>query len=174
MTLADPFRLEIKPELSDHDRKQLFGWAPDIFGVAKLPFEWRLKDLHFIAYDGALAVSHVGTVSHTVEVNGQPVIVCGVGGVTTRPEYQGRGLAGGLLEEALSYGRQTDGAAFGFLHCFPRLVPYYERHGWHALESPVLVKQPQGETLLPVRTMVHPLTTGEWPAGTVRVLSLPW
>ncbi len=175
MTALPPgFWLGVKTTLSEADRKQIFGWAPDIFGVAALPTEWRLKDLHFLAYDGSYAASHVGTLLHTVDVDGEPVRVCGVGGVTTRPEYQGRRLARALLGEALAHNAESSDASFGFLFCFPRLIPYYRGLGWKLLEVPVLVQQADGEIPAPIEAMVLPLGDATWPAGSVRALSRPW
>lgn len=172
--LPPGFWLDVKPSLSEKDRKEIFGWDPDIFGVAALPTEWRLKDLHFIAYDGSYAASHVGTIIHTVEVGGEPVTVCGIGGVTTRPEYQGQGIARALLSEALTHNAASSDASFGFLFCFPRLVRYYRELGWTHLEVPVLVEQTDGEIPAPVEAMVLPLRDAAWPAGNVRALSRPW
>lgn len=168
------FRWQMKQELSEADRKQIFGWAPDIFGVGDLPFEWRLKDLHFIAYDGSYAASHVGTVNHLVEVENHNVRVCGVGGVTTRPEYQGQHLAQALLSRALEWGHGKDGAEFGFLFCFPRLVPFYQRQGWKLLDTRVTAHQSAGDREIPFSAMTLPLAGNTWPAGNVHLRSLPW
>ena len=168
------FRWQMKQELSEADRKQIFGWAPDIFGVGDLPFEWRLKDLHFIAYDGSYAASHVGTVNHLVEVESRTVRVCGVGGVTTRPEYQRQHLAQALLARALEWGREKDGAEFGFLFCFPRLVPFYQRQDWQLLDTRVTAHQSIGDKEIPFSAMILPLAGEAWPAGTVHLRSLPW
>jgi len=171
--LTPGFRLEIKQALSDSDRQQIFGWSPDIFGVGDLTIEWRLKDVHFIAYEKELAASHVGTLLQTVEAGRDRLHVCGVGGVTTRPEFQGRMLAQTLLREALSHGRES-GADFGFLFCFPRLIDFYLSQGWSLLDAEVLVRQREEEIQPPVRAMVIPLGRGVWPEGTVRLLSHPW
>lgn len=168
------FRVDMKSSLSESDRAQIFGWAPDIFGVVGLPTEWRSKDLHFIAYDGSYAASHVGTLTHTVEVGEKPVRVCGVGGVTTRPEYVRRGLAQALLREALSHNETSSDVAFAFLFCFPRLVAFYQKQGWWLLNVPVLVEQPDGEIRAPVEAMVLPFRGEAWPRGAVRLLSRPW
>lgn len=168
------FRWQLKDALTDADRKQIFGWAPDIFGVGDLPFEWRLKDLHFIAYDGSYAASHVGTVSQTVQAGDEPVLVCGVGGVTTRPEYQRKGLAAALLDIALGWERDNHGAEFGFLFCFPRLVSFYRKRGWQTLDTRVSAEQSRGEAEIPFAAMVLPLAGHTWPGGTVRLRSLPW
>ncbi|GAB2723539.1 hypothetical protein [Kitasatospora kifunensis] len=55
-----------------------------------------------------------------------------------------------------------------------RLVPLYQRLGWRTLEQDVHVEQPEGVVIMPLRTMWTPLRDGaNWPAGEVRLLSLP-
>lgn len=161
-------------DLTEEDRQKLFGWGQDLFGIENFGLSWRPKDWHVVAYDGGEPVCHAGALRHDVLVDGRPVAVGGLGGVITVLEYRNRGLAQLVVQEAAAFMAGELGARFGFLFCFPRLAPFYERMGWQALEPPVLIDQPGGEIESPVVSMVLPLQGESWPPGRVQAKSLPW
>lgn len=161
-------------DLSEEDRQKLFGWGENLFGVLPFDLSWRTKDWHVVAYDEGAAVAHAGALRHDVLVDGRPMPVGGLGGVITVLEYRNRGLAQLVVQEAVAFMAGELGAEFGFLFCLPRLVPFYEKMGWQALASPVLIDQPGGEIESPVVSMVLPLQGEPWPQGKVRMQSLPW
>ena len=37
--------------LPDAERKALFGWGEDIFGMTPYDLNWRSKDWHFVLYE---------------------------------------------------------------------------------------------------------------------------
>ena len=160
-------------DLSEEDRQTLFGWGENLFGVLPFELSWRTKDWHVVAYAEGAAVAHAGVLRHDVLVDGRPVPVGGLGGVITVLEHRNRGLAQLVVQEAVAFMGEL-GAGFGFLFCLPRLVPYYERLGWQALASPVLIDQPGGEIESPVCSMVLPLQGEPWSPGRVQTKSLPW
>lgn len=168
------FEIRRMKDLSEKDRQALFGWGEDLFGVQSCNLSWRTKDWHVVAYDEGAAVAHAGVLRHDVLVDGRPVPVGGLGGVITVLEHRNRGLAQLVVQEAVAFMAGELGVSFGFLFCFPRLVPYYERLGWQALAPPVLIDQPGGEIESPVVSMVLPLQGEPWPQGRVRAQSLPW
>jgi predicted N-acetyltransferase YhbS len=167
-------RIRISRELSREERQALGGGEEDPFGVGSLVLSWRDKELHLFAEIDGRPVAHVGLLAQEVEVGGHPVAVAGVGGVITVPEHRGEGLARRLLREASPLMTRTLGAQFGFLFCFPRLVPFYEKIGWRRLEPPVLIEQAGGEIAAPTEVMVLRLGSRDWPPGAVRTRSLPW
>ncbi|MEM9805115.1 MAG: GNAT family N-acetyltransferase [Cyanobacteria bacterium P01_D01_bin.56] len=123
--------------LTDKEKKSLFGWGENIFGVRKLNLSWRSKDRHFLLYsDGELA-SHVGILQHVVIVNGEAVTVGGVGGVVTIPESQKKGFARQLMQHTAKFLEQEWKVDAGLLFCFPEMGPYYEAYGWQQVQAPV-------------------------------------
>lgn len=95
------------------------------------------RDVHLLLeLDGRL-VSHVGLLQHEVHVGGQIVRLAGLGGVITVPEAQGHGYASQLIQYATRLAFEEWSASAGLLFCLPRMVPYYERIGWRAIEQPV-------------------------------------
>jgi GNAT superfamily N-acetyltransferase len=160
--------------LTDEEKKQLFGWGENIFGLAPLELSWRPKDLHFILYSDGRPVSHVGLIRHAVSVNAETLTVAGVGGVVTVPDSQNKGFARRLMQHAANFFEHEWKVDAGFLFCLPRLEPYYAALAWQGLESSVMIEQPNGRIASPLRVMVLPVGGLFWPTGDVELHSLPW
>jgi GNAT superfamily N-acetyltransferase len=161
--------------LDAEDRRALFEWGTNIFGVEDSLLQWRPKDVHFILEVGGRAVSHVGVLKHTVVAGGARVAVGGVGGVVTVPEMQGRGLARRGMRHAAAYICEELGVEFGLLFCLGRLVAFYESLGWRRVPERVEVEQAAGAITSPFDVLVLPCGGARaWPAGEVKLNSLPW
>ena len=160
--------------LTDEETAQLFGWGENIFGEEPHKLSWRPKDLHFVMYSDGRPVSYVGILKDSVFVNGEPVAVGGVGGVVTVPEEQQKGCARRLMQHAGRFLESEWKVDAGFLFCLSRLMPYYGRLGWQEVQYPVLIEQPGGEIVSPMRVMTLPFGGRDWPAGNIELRSLPW
>jgi GNAT superfamily N-acetyltransferase len=160
--------------LTDEEKQQLFGWGENIFDVAALNLSWRPKDLHFLLYSDGKPISHVGVLKHVISVNGEPATVGGVGGVMTVPSAQKKGFARQLMKHTARFFKQEWAVDAGLLFCLPKLTPYYEALGWQEARSPVLIEQPGGPIMSPLRVMVLPLVEEGWPSGRIELGSLPW
>ena len=159
--------------LTEVEKRELFDWGDDIFGVSSLNLRWRPKDVHFVLYIDDKPISHVGLLRHAVSVNGEAVAVGGVAGVVTVPEAQKRGHARQLMQHAASFLKEWNVDA-GLLFCLKRLIPYYEALGWRVVEQPVEIEQPQGVIISPLEVMVLPFGGRSWPDGKVTLNSFPW
>jgi hypothetical protein len=62
----------------------------------------------------------------------------------------------------------------GLLFCLPRMLPYYERRGWSALDHAVLIDQPSGRIPAPLPAMVYPADRGGWFDRALELGSAPW
>ncbi|MGQ4382704.1 GNAT family N-acetyltransferase [Streptomyces sp. SAS_270] len=155
------------------DQSEILGDGADPFGVADAGLTWLPKEDHFgIRLDGRL-VAHAGLLRLPLSIGGAETEVVGVGGVAVAPDLRGKGLARLVVTAALDHAR-TMGPRHALLFCRPPLVPLYRRLGWHPLEGDIQVEQPGGLTVMPLRTMWTPLhADADWPAGAVRLLSLP-
>jgi predicted acetyltransferase len=160
--------------LSETEKRQLFEWSPNVFGDEALHLQWRLKDWHFLVYADEQLVSHVGIVKHVVTVGEQPVTVGGIGGVVTVPAAQGKGYASTALQAATKFMREELMVDFGMLFCLARMIPFYQRFGWQEVQEPVIIDQPSEKMPSPLMVMVLPCRKQTWPAGTVKLESLPW
>ncbi len=161
-------------KLSDEEKQQLFEWGPDVFGAEALNLQWRPKDWHFLVYANDQLVSHVGVVKHVVTVGEQQVSIGGIGGVVTVPAAQSGGYASAALQEATKFMHEELMVEFGLLFCLPRMIPFYQRFGWHEVGKPVFIDQPSEVMLSPLKIMVLPCQSQTWPTGTVKLGSLPW
>ena len=162
--------------LDPEDKRLLFEWGQNIFGVQDALLQWRPKDVHFILEVDGRPASHVGVLKHTVSAGGTPVVVGGLGGVVTVPEMQGRGLAQKGMRHAAAFMREEMGVEFGLLFCLDRLKGFYESLGWRHVPERTEVEQSAGPITMPFNTMVLPCGGGEreWPAGEIKLNSLPW
>ena len=160
--------------ITDEEKEWLFNWGEDIFGVTSLALQFRPKDVHFFMDVDGIALSHTSLLRHEVSVNGQPLLVAGLGGVVTRPEAQGKGYAARLIRHAVEFFKREWDVEAGLLFCLPRLVSYYESLGWQTIVGPVLIEQPSGRMKSPVATLILPCRGRAWPNGEVELRSLPW
>lgn len=162
--------------LDPEDKRVLFEWGQNIFGVQDALLQWRPKDFHFIVEVGGRAAAHVGVLKHTVSAGGTPVVVGGVGGVVTVPEMQGKGLARRGMRHAAAFMCEELGVEFGLLFCLDRLVGFYESLGWRVVPERTEIEQPSGPIPAPFNVMVLPCGDAgrAWPAGEIKLNSLPW
>jgi GNAT superfamily N-acetyltransferase len=160
--------------LTEEQRKHLFFFEEDVFGLAALGLAWEPKTRFFTVHVAGRLVANAGVVARTVDVAGVPVRVAGLGGVVTRPEARGAGHAGAAVAAATEYARDTLRAEFGMLFCLPRLMPFYARMGWEPVAEPVTIEQPGGPVPSPLVVMVKPLDGRPWPPGAVSLNGRPW
>ncbi len=160
-------------EYTKTEQTEILGDSTDPFGVADAGLTWLPKEEHFgIRLQGRL-VAHTGLLRLPISIGGVATQVVGVGGVAVAPDLRGHGLARLVVSAALDHARTT-GPQHALLFCRPPLVQLYQRLGWHTLDQDVQVEQPGGPVLMPLRTMWTPLhEDADWPAGAVRLLSLP-
>ncbi len=166
--------IRLVTNLSEAEKRLLFEWSPNVFGDEGSNLQWRPKDWHFLVYESDQLVSHVGIVKHTVTIGEQQITVGGIGGVVTVPAAQGKGYASMALQEATKFMREELMVEFGMLFCLARMIPFYQRFDWQEVLEPVLIDQPSDKIFSPLVVMVLPCRSQEWPAGTVKLESLPW
>ncbi|MFG2227890.1 GNAT family N-acetyltransferase [Streptomyces sp. NPDC048644] len=160
-------------EYTKTELTEILNDSTDPFGVADAGLTWLPKKDHFGIRQKDRLVAHAGLLQLPISIDGVATQVVGVGGVAVAPDLRGHGLARSVVSAALDHAR-TMGPQHGLLFCRPPLVQLYQRLGWRTLEQDVHVEQPEGPVIMPLRTMWTPLRDGaNWPAGEVRLLSLP-
>ena len=160
--------------LTDEQRRHLFYFEDDVFGLVSHGLTWAPKERFFTVHIDGRLVGNAGVVARAVSVGGRAVRVAGLGSVVTRPEARGAGHASAAVAAAMRYGREALGAEFGMLFCLPRLVAFYRRLGWEPVAAPVTIEQPAGRVASPLAVMIKPLGQVTWPAGPVDVNGKPW
>jgi GNAT superfamily N-acetyltransferase len=85
-------------------------------------------------------VSYTGIVLRHGTVDGDDVVIGGIGGVATHPDHRGRGYAPLGMSRALDFllARKAD---FALLVCRDELVDYYTALGWRLFAGTVLNTQ---------------------------------
>jgi GNAT superfamily N-acetyltransferase len=166
--------ISISTSFTPNQLESITGGEHDPFRGLVYGLVWRPTEWHVTVREDGLEVCHIGLVAHTVEVNGRTVKVAGVGGVITKREYRGRGIGVAAMRTAESVARQELDSEFMLLFCRPGMRGWYETQNWALLRDTVLVDQPGGAVPAPLLAMVKQLGATAWPAGDVRLNSLPW
>ncbi len=138
------------------------------------PIEWSGGDtIIYGALDGTI-VSQVWVLAREICVNGQPLLVGGIGGVATHPDFQRRGFAEACMRRAEAYMRDVLKVPFGLLVCSEIREKYYQKLGWQTAISPMLFDCSGEKRRWEEVTMVLPLSGDSWPAGTIDLCGKPW
>jgi predicted acetyltransferase len=98
----------------------------------------RPQDTRILLEDG-LVRSCVRIYYRTIYCNGETLRVGGIGDVGTDPDYQGRGYATLLINDAISHMKEN-GAAVSFL--FTKINSFYEKAGYFTLPTYDLTLEP--------------------------------
>jgi GNAT superfamily N-acetyltransferase len=169
-----PLEVQIVESYSAADRSDLADGEKDPSQTGGYQLQWRPTEKHVLLVEGGKTVCHVGIVGHTVEVQGNPISIAGIGGVLARPGCRGRGYSRIAMEAAEAFVWRQMAVNFILLFCRPGVQSLYEHLGWVKVSSPVWVEQAQGDVLLPLVSMVKCLGAEPWPKGEVRLASRPW
>lgn len=164
---------QILPAIAEDERKSLFDWAPDVFQGEHYGIHWRPAEFHVVGYVDGQPATHVGVVSHRVQVGATSPFVGGIGGVVTPQQFQKQGLARKCLKRAEEFIHSDLAVEFGFLFCQERLVDFYQASGWRKINEVVWIEQPTGRVESPVGFMVREFDAS-WPDGPVTLHSWPW
>lgn len=137
--------------------------------------EWTSPQWGVLVRDDAgTLVSYTGVVQRPGLVDGDRVMIGGIGGVATHPDHRGAGYAPIGMGKALDFllGRATD---FVLLVCRDELVDYYSRLGWKLFDGELLVTQfGEQETFTFNRMMVGDLQAAAPRSGVIDVQGPPW
>jgi aminoglycoside 2'-N-acetyltransferase I len=120
-------------------------WPPEV--VAGLPWKdvvWARADRRVLKLNCRDdVIGHAGIYLRDAEFDARPVKIGGVGGVATRLDFRGQGIASEVMREAVREMRDEHGVDFGLLFCEPRYAPLYKRLGWRFFGGEVFVEQPR-------------------------------
>jgi len=151
-------------------------WPPEV--VAALPWRevvWAYPDWRVLVFNPAgEIIGHAAMVLRDGTWDGQAVKVGGIGGVATREDSRGRGVARAAISKAVQEIQNIHQADFGLLFCEPRLAPIYEKFGWHSFKGDIFVTQPRGHVQFDVtEPYVFDLKIAPR-AGVLDLCGLPW
>ncbi len=111
------------------------------------------KPVRFLIVQGKTMISHAAVITRTVEVDGVPFKVAGLGGVLTEKNHRGQGYGRHVVRAAMDFmdGKDDD---LGALFCLPNNQRFYENLGWEVLHNPHILVGKDKET-------AHPHTNDE-------------
>jgi aminoglycoside 2'-N-acetyltransferase I len=119
-------------------------------------------------------VCHLGMQEREAVWNGAKVRIGGIGGVATRGDTRGQGLASRALETAMETWRGEGAADFALLFTEPHNIDFYDKCGWRRFEGDVIVDQPGGRIKHTMVTpFVHDLTLAPR-EGMIDLCGKPW
>lgn len=101
------------------------GWQEEEIKRAKAPV---LKDAYVVGwFDDETLASQIVIYDMEVNVYGEIYRMGGITGVTTYPEYAGRGLANSLMKNCLGHMRDEK---MDICFLYPYSIPFYRKMGW--------------------------------------------
>jgi GNAT superfamily N-acetyltransferase len=137
--------------------------------------EWESPRWGVLLTDGTgQLVSYTGIVTRDVLVDGEPILIGGIGGVATHPGHRGKGYAPLGMSHALDFLLGMN-AQFALLVCRDDLVDYYDGLGWRLFEGTVVNTQfGEPEVFTYNNVMVGDLASAAPREGTIDLLGPPW
>lgn len=136
--------------------------SPEQYAEHKDQF-YSKKYAVFIAFDGETVVGKVAVLKREITFDNEPVIIGGIAGVVTAPEYQKKGIATDLLQAAYK-DLQDHGCDVMFL-CTDlkkdHLVKLYRKFGFEILKQPYLVHGKSGKIYQNHNGMLGPVNSCE-------------
>ena len=120
-------------------------WSPEVMATLRWrDVVWADADKRvLVADEQGDVLCHVGLFLRNATWGDRAVWIGGIGGVATRADSRGRGLAAAAMQRAVAELGGAGGADFGLLFCEPHLVPFYRRLGWSPFVGQVFAEQPQ-------------------------------
>lgn len=136
--------------------------------------EWLAPGWIVLVSQNGEIVSCTGIVKTEAEIEGQTVVIGGVGGIATHPDHRGRGYAELSVNRAIEW-MSDQAVEFALLVCRDELVPYYSKRGWQVFEGTLVVRQfGEPETFTFNNVMVRPVCRPAPKSGVVDLLGPPW
>ena len=131
---------------------------------------WRDINGIFVAVEAGQITATVRVFRRQVWLGGQAVPMGGIGEVSTKEAYRGRGLSGELLQRAIGY-MQREGMQVSVL--YTGLHGHYERYGWRRIPRaerrfigaqgvPCECREGTPEDLTAIRALAQRVEPGDW------------
>lgn len=104
----------------------------------------------------------------------EKVKVAGINNVITPPAFRGNGYATKILNDSKDFLFNELEVDFGLLLCAKNLVPFYEKLGWHEINSLVYFDQTDGKRKWKACAMLLSKNDLELNPGTIDLMGYPW
>ncbi len=169
-------RLEIIPSIDLHPtlKKDIKDWLISEFIDDEDETIWSNVDWHILGWLDNKLISHIDILERIVIVGGDKIPIAGIGGVVTKLEWRGRGIASRLMREANRFMAHEMAIEFGLLMCDQKRVSFYQELGWELVENTLVYDQPSGEEIFGDQVMIYPIKGRKFPVGKIDVRGYPW
>lgn len=168
--------VEHKAELSKSLKSEIYEWCLRVFPANPSIPEWAESEWLLIVWEDDVWVSVIELHRRTIKVSGESVLVGGIGGVMTLPDWRGQGYASAAMKQAVAFIGEEMAASFGLLICGPPLIPFYEALGWQVVDGPTSFEQTTGQQTFSddILTMIYACSGKPWPGGAIDLCGMPW
>jgi aminoglycoside 2'-N-acetyltransferase I len=137
-------------------------------------YQWSSGDWQLTGSLAGKIIASIEILERMAQVGNTPVRLGGIGGVATHPDWQRRGFASVLMNEAARIMRDTLQVDFGLLICSEERVHLYGSLGWQVAAQSILIEQPEGKIVMETTTMILPCRKQDWPEGFIDLCGPPW
>lgn len=172
------FRIFPNAEISPELKKQINVLDSLAFSE---PLEDELKDVQWSSADAVavgfidgLLVTQLCLVYRQIKVGAFNLLVVGVGGVATHPQYRRNGYSSQLLGITRDILIKEQRATFGLLICEEKLEPFYGAAGWQKVANSLDYWQENQCRTLKTPVLILSLSGQEWPVGNIDLCGSPW
>lgn len=136
--------------------------------------KWSSSDWLVLGRLDGIIVSQLCLLKRKILVGRVPVIVGGVGGVATHPDWQHHGLSTELMRAVSKFMKSELKVPFGLLICAKETQPFYAQLDWKAAATEIRFEKDHKDHLLQTVEMILPLAKDDWPEGEINLCGLPW
>ncbi|MEO1168264.1 MAG: GNAT family N-acetyltransferase [Pseudomonadota bacterium] len=137
--------------------------------------DWSRAERWILGYAGDVLVGSAGIHRRQVHVDGATMTIAGIGGVKTHPDYQKRGIASAMLDDAKAVIDADIAPDFSLIFVESHNRAFYGKRGWRVFEGAVMVEQhgerlafPEGGAMVRDGAEPAPLS------GTIDLNGKPW
>lgn len=164
---------ELQREFDALDRlafgEMIFEEDHKFFGI-----QWASPDWMALGFLQGQLCTQLCIPKREILVGSEKIIVAGLGGMATHPEFQHQGAGTTLLSATEKFMRDTIQVPFGLLVCAEDVRPFYEHSCWKVAADFLYFRQDQQRRVLKSCVMTLQLTDRPWPAGDIDLCGLPW
>lgn len=118
--------IELQPEL----KKDIKDWLVLEFIEGDDNTTWSDVNWHVLGWLNDQLTGHIDILERIVSVDDVKIPIAGIGGVVTKHEWRGKGIASRLMRETQYFITHNLDAEFCLLMCDQDRVSFYQGLGW--------------------------------------------
>lgn len=176
--MAEALRIEHRDAAAWSEVQKLSAivYTPEMLAHSEFhDVDWSHAERWILGYAGDALVGSAGIHRRRAQLDENPVAVAGIGGVKTHPDYQKRGIASQILEDAQTVIDADIRPDFSLIFVETHNRAFYEKRGWRVFAGRVMVEQHGKRVAFPDGgAMVRDGTAAAPRSGTIDLMGKPW